>query len=488
MFVTSATAPSVFFVLSLGALSGGVVKGVTGFGNAIINLLVWVAFTAAGVDSGPLQLAVLADSFGCVVCSIPLLLMTAAHKTADWRLVTAILVFTSSGAPLGAVLLTHLPVRWVELSMACVLVLVICLQIKLHETLRKRLDSWRLPRVNADASAADTSAANVSATDTSAADVSAADTSAAADSSTAGASPPSPEKVSLLTPPTLAAGAVADSAPFRDCEPPAGPEESEGRSMLDPAATKEASSERLPATILIACCVSTDEVCRPDGERAPESEPRSHPCAHRDAGDVEAGESVRPGGAADDTAPLLEPGALASDAVSLPGAEARRRGSCTGGGPERGASRCGSKGPVSARLRRWVERQDWREMQRILLVGSVAGFASGVMGGMTGIGGPPLMFMYERLQVAKDVVRGTNAVNNVLQVRLVSYLIMGVFKREDVMIYGVTAAAGLMGVIIGNGLAGRLDQRGFSRVLVALMVVCCALLFASAAGLKGHAA
>ncbi len=68
-------------------------KGITGFGNAIINLLVWVAFTAAGVDAGPLQMAVLADSLGCVVCSIPLLVMTSAHSTADCRLVLTILIF-----------------------------------------------------------------------------------------------------------------------------------------------------------------------------------------------------------------------------------------------------------------------------------------------------------------------------------------------------------------------------------------------------------
>ncbi|GIL44486.1 hypothetical protein Vafri_1936 [Volvox africanus] len=108
--------------------------------------------------------------------------------------------------------------------------------------------------------------------------------------------------------------------------------------------------------------------------------------------------------------------------------------------------------------------------------------------GMTGIGGPPLMFMYEKLKVAKDVVRGTNAVNNILQVRLVSYAIMGVFKREDLMIFAVTSVMGLAAVFLGNSLAGRLDQRGFSRVLNVLMVICCLLLFASAAGLKGHAA
>lgn len=128
---------SVYVVLSLGAAGGGVVKvrssmnvlllglgarswlspaltpssscrgvlpadvyaleplqGITGFGNAIINLLVWVTFNAFGVDGGSLKQAVLADTVGCMVAGIPLLIMTKAHKTADWRLVIAILAFT----------------------------------------------------------------------------------------------------------------------------------------------------------------------------------------------------------------------------------------------------------------------------------------------------------------------------------------------------------------------------------------------------------
>ncbi|KAG2440892.1 hypothetical protein HXX76_003746 [Chlamydomonas incerta] len=199
-----------------------------------------------------------------------------------------------------------------------------------------------------------------------------------------------------------------------------------------------------------------------------------------------------------DMAPLLEAGAAASDANDN-GAGCRCVSSCSacGGTGKAAASggRCsscggggggGGRGRLLARLRHWVATADWREMRRIVAFGSVAGFTSGVMGGMTGIGGPPIMFMYERLQVAKDVVRGTNAVNNVLQPRLVTYIVMGLFVAADAPLYAVTSLVGLAGVALGNVLAGRLDQRGFSRVLVGLMLVCCALLFASAAGLKGH--
>ncbi|EFJ43886.1 hypothetical protein VOLCADRAFT_106659 [Volvox carteri f. nagariensis] len=437
MFASSATSPYVYFVLSLGAVCGGVVKGVTGFGNAIINLLVWVAFTAAGVNAGPLQLAVLADSFGCIVCGIPLLVMTSAHKTADWRLVIAILIFASAGSPLGAELLTHLAVRWVELAMACVLLLVICLQIKLHETLRDALRRW------------------------------------------------SDKRRSISTRPR---DLPADTAP--DIQDPAvdsiakllSDRQGDRFHMPAPASADDAGD-------LLASSSSSERHRHVDGGQ----QQLELPGHGREAGNVEAGGTVSgPVSAATDTQPLLEPGSFsASDAISV---DASLRASSDAGcwskcsvsgrvlGPDQGFFAIGS------RLRCWLQRQDWKEAQRILLYGSVAGFSSGVMGAMTGIGGPPLMFMYQKLNVAKEVVRGTNAVNNVLQARLISYIVMGAFKREDMMLYAVTAAVGFMGVVLGNSMAGRLEQKGFSRVLVALMVVCCLLLFASAAGLKGRSA
>jgi uncharacterized membrane protein YfcA len=41
-------------------------------------------------------------------------------------------------------------------------------------------------------------------------------------------------------------------------------------------------------------------------------------------------------------------------------------------------------------------------MLRITGIASLAGTAGGVMAGMTGMGGPPLMFMYENLQVGDE--------------------------------------------------------------------------------------
>ncbi|KAG2487454.1 hypothetical protein HYH03_014021 [Edaphochlamys debaryana] len=136
-------AASVYVALCLGALAGGIFRGVTGFGAAILNLLVWVAFTAAGVNAGPLQQAVAAECLGGLSCGIPLLLMTKAHDTADWRLVVTILAFTMGGAPVGAALLTGLDPRIVELVMGCVLCVVIFVHVRGHEQLSAVLASAR---------------------------------------------------------------------------------------------------------------------------------------------------------------------------------------------------------------------------------------------------------------------------------------------------------------------------------------------------------
>ncbi|GIL75797.1 hypothetical protein Vretimale_5521 [Volvox reticuliferus] len=483
MSLMSSTSPSVFIVLSLGGFSGGVVKGVTGFGNAIINLLVWVAFTAGGVNSGPLQLAVLADSFSCVVCSIPLLVMTSAHKTADWKLVVTILAFTSAGAPLGAALLTHLAVRWVELAMGCVLLLVICLHVKLLETARDTLRRWCANHRSVSASH------NVLPSN---ATLGGEDVAIVCPDARLCC-----EDLAALTIPTASVGAAGtqfqDSQASAICARPAGERGAPAATIMgDP----KGDTSLVPAARFHThncCCiaeyaqVTTSPTQRAQSDGVVPQPGQRQDCRHADG---ETGVIVgQVGASTTDTEPLLEPGTFTSDAALPLGAT--QHPNWAGGA----ASKCcladgsvSTKELVGAGLRRWLQRQDWKEIRRIVFFGSLAGFASGIMGGMTGIGGPPLMFMYEKLKVAKDVVRGTNAVINVLQVRLVSYVIMGVFKRGDITIYAVTSVMGLGGVVLGNSLAGRLDQRGFSRVLNVLMVICCLLLFASAAGFKGHAA
>ncbi len=93
------------------------------------------------------------------------------------------------------------------------------------------------------------------------------------------------------------------------------------------------------------------------------------------------------------------------------------------------------------------------------------------------------MYLYEKLALHKDVVRATNSVLGVLQPRIVAYIGVGAFKQEDAPLYGVASAAALAAMFVGNCLAAHIHQTAFSRVLVALMLLCCALMYASAAGL-----
>lgn len=95
------------------------------------------------------------------------------------------------------------------------------------------------------------------------------------------------------------------------------------------------------------------------------------------------------------------------------------------------------------------------------------------------------MYMYAKLQVDKETVRGCNAVLNVLQVRVIAYVLTGVFTKDDIWLYVACSVAGVVGMCCGHYLAGRMNQAMFSKVLVVLMCLCCALMFASAAGLTG---
>jgi uncharacterized membrane protein YfcA len=98
------------------------------------------------------------------------------------------------------------------------------------------------------------------------------------------------------------------------------------------------------------------------------------------------------------------------------------------------------------------------------------------------------MLMFERLQISKDSVRGTNAVCNIIQIRIFAYLAMGVFARADIDLYIAVSVAAVVGMFLGCMAAARTNQAAFSRMLTALMVLCCVLMFASAAGITGNSA
>ena len=91
------------------------------------------------------------------------------------------------------------------------------------------------------------------------------------------------------------------------------------------------------------------------------------------------------------------------------------------------------------------------------------------------------MYMYHALAVPKEVVRGTSAVLNALQFRIIAYIMMGTFKHKDQYLYLCASVAATLGMAIGSLLAARINQAAFTRVLLGLMILCCGLMFISAA-------
>ena len=117
-------------------------------------------------------------------------------------------------------------------------------------------------------------------------------------------------------------------------------------------------------------------------------------------------------------------------------------------------------------------------------MGSVAGTLSGIMAGLTGIEGPPVILMFRMLGVPKDMSRGSNAVINFLLMHwlLASFWFAGVLHRQDAPLFAAAGVVGLLGTFIGNRIASGMNQRAFNWALNILVIVCCILMFASAFG------
>jgi uncharacterized membrane protein YfcA len=60
---------------------------------------------------------------------------------------------------------------------------------------------------------------------------------------------------------------------------------------------------------------------------------------------------------------------------------------------------------------------------------------------------------------------------------------MGLIVQQDVQLYGVACAAGVVGVLLGDRLSHLINQQAFQQVLGVLMVLCCVLLVASGLGI-----
>uniref|UniRef100_A0A383WJP0 Membrane transporter protein n=1 Tax=Tetradesmus obliquus TaxID=3088 RepID=A0A383WJP0_TETOB len=461
-------------VLVLGNLLGAIVRGITGFGSAILNLCVWVVFTCLGFDAGTLQQAVVAECVCSEICALPLLRLTKAASTCDWRLTSSLFIFASLGAPVGAALLTTLPVRGVEFVMACVLVLVIGAHCHVLQHMQRWLHRTRRT-VSHDKQCSDISMAYQAVSSDSSCTL---QQQAAFGQVLHGQQQPAT---------TAAAGPAADTAVGSK---PAGQE----LQLLATQPSLEEASAAAPAVEAAqpAHAVTADaELYIPHQHRPGLGE--SQPCSSSSSladdtrHDHKSSDCNHSSDSSDEETALLTTCQAAS--CSNGGSSGSSGSSSIGqSSASRGAACSRWQGCRQAVKQWWAhanEPEQRRATLRLLMYGSLAGSVSGAMAGMTGMGGPPLMMLYEKLQVKKDTVRGCNAVLSVLQFRVIAYALTGSFTRDDLALYVAVSVAGLVGLCLGSHLASRMDQATFSKVMVALMLLCCVLLFASSAGLTG---
>ena len=117
------------------------------------------------------------------------------------------------------------------------------------------------------------------------------------------------------------------------------------------------------------------------------------------------------------------------------------------------------KGDTSLSSLRW---------RHALLVGAASG-ASGLLTGLCGVPGPPMMLLLTFGVSAEPLAwRATSASANLVAGALQLYLFMcvhGQFAAVDALAYGGMVVGGLMGLALGNRLASRVDGPALQRAM-----------------------
>lgn len=111
--------------------------------------------------------------------------------------------------------------------------------------------------------------------------------------------------------------------------------------------------------------------------------------------------------------------------------------------------------------------------------------ASGTLGGMVGVHGPPAIALYSHLKIDKAVVRATSTTMGsvVLVVRIVSYVALGIMHVDNAWLYGWCSLVGLTAVFGGHRASRFLNEKTFNGVmLVVLLLGACLMLFKGFAG------
>eukprot|EP01023_Acetabularia_acetabulum_P008747 TRINITY_DN13825_c0_g1_i6.p1 TRINITY_DN13825_c0_g1~~TRINITY_DN13825_c0_g1_i6.p1 ORF type:complete len:564 (-),score=37.39 TRINITY_DN13825_c0_g1_i6:590-2281(-) len=115
-----------------------------------------------------------------------------------------------------------------------------------------------------------------------------------------------------------------------------------------------------------------------------------------------------------------------------------------------------------------VYTQKWLKSLPVL---SIAALCSGIMGGMVGIPGPPLMYAFQFLNLPKNVSRSNASVANSFNFRALFYLLFGSIQFEYWYLYICMVCCATLGLITGSILQKYLSTKAYHHVLLALVAI-----------------
>ncbi|BDA49843.1 hypothetical protein COCOBI_14-4630 [Coccomyxa sp. Obi] len=547
------------FVLGVGEILGHIVRGVTGFGSAIVLVSFWTICKSCGLDAGPFQSLIFADSICSLATAAPLVYITKPWKFASWRLVVTLLAFQALGAPVGAFLVLRLEPARLNFAIATALLVLFLLMVcPVAEGIRqlraragprlKRTPDLRQPLLTTSPGAgADTPGkwwwpqwlqrkgrsqqagysalpVGIPAGDTSTPDTTSAKSSIPSKSPFSDASQQQRQFVFAdLTDGHTVSKAEASAAHGAT----AGARFTGNPLVLSRKQSDSASSLRGPGgsspTLplkhisiceepeLAAACLRVGSAGGAIIEGNEGAVVGPGPGASFDARDAGLGGPDE--GTAGRTVGRGEPvSSLGVRGQDLGEPSGTATGGPSDGGGEGGGSVSGDSDlaqtastelggivigvgpdPETLRAQSLATRTasqaaaEWTMDSRTLVPSAAAAATcAGMLSALSGIGGPPLILMFELLEVPKRVVRATMTTTSIVSVKFFTYLFMGSAQLSDVPLYCVAIISAYIGLNIGNAAAKRMNQQAFSKVLLAVMLLSTCLLYASSFGLTEH--
>eukprot|EP01025_Chloroclados_australasicus_P050482 TRINITY_DN5809_c0_g1_i3.p1 TRINITY_DN5809_c0_g1~~TRINITY_DN5809_c0_g1_i3.p1 ORF type:complete len:492 (-),score=25.09 TRINITY_DN5809_c0_g1_i3:2542-3828(-) len=115
----------------------------------------------------------------------------------------------------------------------------------------------------------------------------------------------------------------------------------------------------------------------------------------------------------------------------------------------------------------------------VLIVGSMS---AGIMGGLVGLEGPALMYMFQFLNIPKDVARANVAAPALFRLSILIYIMFGDFYPQYGVVYTVDAITGLMGLAIGSFLSKYINTQQYYHQLMVLMFASAVILLLRGVG------